>query len=400
MNSSPQDILRSVILAETGDKFVVQTPERSFHVGRPLFYILKLSQQGHSPASVREQLAAFGASGLSQEAIEKALTDTLAQITAPAAANPGQKYIQSRIRLLSETQLARLASPLRLLFTRYVFLALFLGCGYLTVRYGIDLLQNGLFQDKVGWTDGFVLVLASYVFLGLISFLHEIGHAAAALRYGIRPKEVGFGFYLIFPVLYTDVTRIWILKRTRRVLVNLSGIYVQLLINAGLIGISLSTDHATVQHVVHSFFLTNTFIALYSLNPYLRNDGYWIVSDLFDVPNLSRSAYELPRRAYQFVQRKGNLWPQGVTSPTQRRTLVIYTSIYWLLLLLLPLGLYRLTLDRYDRILSLIEQVPTLTGGAYYETVWTIVRLTLLYGLVIGLAARMMLITIRGYRTA
>ncbi len=400
MNSYPNDIIYSVMLAEIGDKFLVQAPERSFHVGRSLYYILKLAKERQSPVAIQAQLAVMGHGTFSIETIEKALNDAVAQMTALPASTPGQRYIHRRFKLLNEHGLSRLATPLRLLFNRYSFLLLLVGSGYLSFRYGADLFEQGLFQDKVSWADGLLLVLSGYLFLGFVSFTHELGHAAAALRYGIRPKEIGVGFYLVFPVLYTDLTRIWILNRLRRVVVNLSGIYIQLLINSILIGIDTITNSSTLHHILHSLYLANTFLVVYSLNPYLRNDGYWIVSDLFDIPNLSRHAFELPRRLISSVRQQGSLWPIGIRSGMQRRILAAYTALYWFMLALLPLGLYQLSMIRYAQITALFVQMPTLSGGAYYETIWTIIRLVGLYGLILYVSIRMAILTVKSYRTA
>ncbi len=52
-----------------------------------------------------------------------------------------------------------------------------------------------------------------YPIVFCILMIHEMGHAAAGRRFGIKPKEIGAGLYLIFPVLYTDVTEVWRLSK-------------------------------------------------------------------------------------------------------------------------------------------------------------------------------------------
>lgn len=59
-----------------------------------------------------------------------------------------------------------------------------------------------------------------YSILGLLVFMlgsslfHELGHASACKYYGIKHGGIGFGLYLNIPVLYTDVTEVWQLKRS------------------------------------------------------------------------------------------------------------------------------------------------------------------------------------------
>ena len=61
-----------------------------------------------------------------------------------------------------------------------------------------------LFNNKV---DVYTVV-GLFVFMLASSFFHELGHASACKYFGVRHGGVGFGLYLNFPVLYTDVTKV------------------------------------------------------------------------------------------------------------------------------------------------------------------------------------------------
>jgi putative peptide zinc metalloprotease protein len=106
--------------------------------------------------------------------------------------------------------------------------------------------------------------------------VHEVGHIAACRKFGIDHGEIGFGFYLIFPVVYADVTKIWTLDKHKRTIANLGGIYLELVYASILTAIYLYT--AEMVFLVASVFV---FIkALTELNPFIRYDGYWVLSDL------------------------------------------------------------------------------------------------------------------------
>ena len=62
-----------------------------------------------------------------------------------------------------------------------------------------------LFNNKVH----VYTVVGLFVFMLASSFFHELGHASACKYFGVRHGGVGFGLYLNFPVLYTDVTEVW-----------------------------------------------------------------------------------------------------------------------------------------------------------------------------------------------
>lgn len=80
-----------------------------------------------------------------------------------------------------------------------------------------------LFNNKVD----FYMVVGLLVFMLASSFFHELGHASACKYFGVRHGGIGFGLYLNFPVLYTDVTEVWKLNRAQRCVVNLAGVYFQ-----------------------------------------------------------------------------------------------------------------------------------------------------------------------------
>jgi putative peptide zinc metalloprotease protein len=94
------------------------------------------------------------------------------------------------------------------------------------------------------------------------------------------------GLYLLFPVFYANVSSAWRLERKARVVVDLGGMYFQLLLTIP----AWFLFHLTREPLWLLLFLELDAMILFSLNPFLRFDGYWLCSDLLGVPNLrSRS---------------------------------------------------------------------------------------------------------------
>lgn len=123
-----------------------------------------------------------------------------------------------------------------------------------------------------------------YIFLfGFLTCLfHELGHASSLRRYGKEAGNIGVGFFLFYPVFFCDVSEAWHIRKHERVVVNLGGIFFEFLIST----LFLITFHIT-EHTV--FILLSSIILLrtvLNLNPFLRRDGYWILSDLTNKPNL------------------------------------------------------------------------------------------------------------------
>ena len=119
--------------------------------------------------------------------------------------------------------------------------------------------------------------------LTLVSLLfHEFGHASACRYGGARPGVIGFGLYLIFPSLYTDVTDVYRLSRAARLRVDLGGVYFNAIFILVLGGAYAATGNPLFLAAV---FLDN-FQILQQLFPLVRMDGYFILGDLAGVPDL------------------------------------------------------------------------------------------------------------------
>src|SRR5919202_4768728 len=127
-----------------------------------------------------------------------------------------------------------------------------------------------------------VLLLAVLGLALVGTVLHECGHAAACRFGGARPGAMGVGFYLVWPAFYTDVTDAYRLDRRGRLRTDLGGIYFNGLFVLALAGAYFWAGFepllaaAALQHVQ----------ALQQLTPFVRLDGYYVLTDLAGVPDI------------------------------------------------------------------------------------------------------------------
>jgi putative peptide zinc metalloprotease protein len=119
----------------------------------------------------------------------------------------------------------------------------------------------------------------------VVALWHELGHAAASARYDSQPGDIGFGVYFIMPVFYSDVTRIWKLPRHQRVMVDLGGIYFQSFV---MLAIYLTGVFLHNQYITFAVLMISLRMA-FNLNPFIKMDGYWVLSDLIGIPNLQET---------------------------------------------------------------------------------------------------------------
>lgn len=202
-----------------------------------------------------------------------------------------ESYIKLRVELLSAQVAGLLARPLQSLFAPRVFYFL-LGAqaAALLVAYA-TLPVLPAYQGPDYWAA------APIIYSSLL--LHELGHVAACGKFGVRHGGIGFGFYAyVFPVVYADITGVWAATKPQRMIANLGGIYAQLLLAGVLAGAHLVTGSAPMLLAATGI----TVSALWQFNPFVRRDGYWMLSDLTNTPNLLARAAQVVR---QGVSRQG-----------------------------------------------------------------------------------------------
>ncbi len=129
-------------------------------------------------------------------------------------------------------------------------------------------------------TPTLMLALLGLTFASLL--WHELGHASACSYGGARPGRIGMGIYLIWPALYTDVTDSYRLRRGGRLRTDLGGIYFNGLFSLAAMGTFVATGYAPLLVLIAG----QQIIMLDQFTPWMRLDGYYIVSDLIGVSDL------------------------------------------------------------------------------------------------------------------
>ncbi len=111
---------------------------------------------------------------------------------------------------------------------------------------------------------------------------HECGHATGCRYGGARSGVIGVGLYLVWPSFFTNVTDSYRLSRAGRLRTDLGGLYFNLIFMLALAGIYAATSAEVLLLVIAVTHLE----MLEQLLPFVRFDGYFILSDLAGVPDL------------------------------------------------------------------------------------------------------------------
>lgn len=136
-----------------------------------------------------------------------------------------------------------------------------------------------------------LLLLFSLIPFGVLEvFLHELGHAFTAKAFGREVHTMGIGWYWLTPIAFVDTSDMWLSNRKARMIVNVSGIYVDLII-AGFVAICIwFTQSLYVQCVLWLCALYAYLRALKMLNPFQDSDGYYLLMDWLDKNRLRYKA--------------------------------------------------------------------------------------------------------------
>ncbi len=167
------------------------------------------------------------------------------------------------------------------------------------------------------------LLAITFFFLRAI---HELGHAAAVKAFGGRCTEIGMMIIaLVIPFPYCDASAAWRFPRVRdRVVVSAGGVLFETFIAAIAAIVWAYTPDASVRTVCFNIMLVSgVSTLLFNLNPLLRYDGYYILSDLTGTANL----YQRSRELWKFMFERHLFGVRGATPPAVRNA-----GEFWLML--------------------------------------------------------------------
>ncbi len=196
-----------------------------------------------------------------------------------------------RIPLVSAERLRPVVQPLTVLFRPYLGVVLLLAILIVHLEmYGTALSRGSLSLSGGQTGQAYLLVL-------LTICMHELGHATACRRFDCEHGEVGFCLYLTLPALYVDLSACWRLTRRQRALIDVGGVYFQLISTLPLFLLFEVTKKPSYAAAVYTIDL----MVLLAMNPLGKFDGYWLLVDASGLANLQRRALVLLKECLAFV---------------------------------------------------------------------------------------------------
>ncbi len=223
----------------------------------------------------------------------------------------------------------------------------------------------GLFLVSRRW-DEFTHTFSAYtspggllgmgIALSLAKVLHELGHALTAYRHGCRVPTMGVAFLVLWPVLYTDTNEAWKLsRRQQRLQIAAAGMLAELALAAAA---TLAWNFLPDGPLRAGAFLlaTSSWVITLGINasPFMRFDGYFLLVDALNLPNLHERAFAqgrwwLREALYGFGDAPPEAFP-----PARQRFLIAFAFTTWLYRLVLFFGIALLVYHLFFKALGLL----------------------------------------------
>ncbi len=160
------------------------------------------------------------------------------------------------------------------------------------------------------------------VALGLAKVLHEIGHGLTCKHFGGECHEIGLMLLVFTPCLYCDTSDSWILpNKWHRAAIGAAGMYVEIVLASICTFLWWYSEPGFVHYTcLNIIFVCSVSTLIFNTNPLLRYDGYYILSDVLEIPNLRQKS----RDALLGLLRRlclGLPWKKELAVPLRQRGL-------------------------------------------------------------------------------
>ncbi|NUQ60839.1 MAG: hemolysin D [Pirellulales bacterium] len=148
------------------------------------------------------------------------------------------------------------------------------------------------------------------IVLGLTKVLHEFGHGLSCKHFGGECHEMGVMILVLTPCLYCNVSDSWMLpSKWQRAFIGAAGMYVEIVLASIATYVWWFTQPGLLNNLaLNTMFISSVSTVLFNANPLLRYDGYYILADLTEIPNLRQKATTI-------LSRKMGEWFLGLEQP-------------------------------------------------------------------------------------
>ena len=144
---------------------------------------------------------------------------------------------------------------------------------------------------------------SNWMTLGLVvagtKLVHEFGHAYTFKRFGGEVHEIGVMIFFFMPTMYCNTSDSWLLRdKWQRIAVGAGGIYMEIFMFSVATFVWWFSTGALQSFAINTMFICSLSTVLINCNPLLKYDGYFMLTDLIEMPNLAKHGSEQVRRKF------------------------------------------------------------------------------------------------------
>ncbi|QJW96467.1 site-2 protease family protein [Frigoriglobus tundricola] len=184
------------------------------------------------------------------------------------------------------------------------------------------------YQEFFTWNS----VLYMWLSLGVVKIIHEFGHGLSCKAFGGECHEMGVLLMCLSPALYANVTDAWTLAdKWKRIIISFAGIYVELVIASLATFVWWYTGkYPTVNNIALCIMvLCSVSTVMFNANPLMRFDGYYMLADWLEVPNLREKANRFLNNLFLSKALGIEVPPEPYMAPGRKWLFVIYAVASW-----------------------------------------------------------------------
>ncbi|MBN2243528.1 MAG: efflux RND transporter periplasmic adaptor subunit [Acidobacteria bacterium] len=189
---------------------------------------------------------------------------------------------------------------------------------------------KSLFHSLAGLFSLYSLPLILVVAFAIVT-VHEFAHGITLKHFGGKVEEMGIMLLYFIPAFYCNTSDAWMLKKREKILVALAGGYIQIFLWAvATIFWRLAAPETLISRICIISIVFNGILVFFNFNPLIRLDGYYMLSDFIEIPNLRT-------KAFSYLKHKLVAWLTGSENARkvdsgheERRILLLYGTASFL----------------------------------------------------------------------
>ncbi|MFM8274991.1 MAG: site-2 protease family protein [Gemmata sp.] len=199
---------------------------------------------------------------------------------------------------------------------------------HVTLHFNTFRAKLPAYQEFFTWNS----VLYMWISLGVVKIVHEFGHGLSCKAFGGECQEMGVLLMCLSPALYANVTDAWTLAdKWKRIIISFAGIYVELVIASIATFVWWYTPaYPTANNIALCIMvLCSVSTVMFNANPLMRFDGYYILADWLEVPNLREKANRFLNNLFLSKCLGVETPPEAYMAPGRKWLFVLYAVASW-----------------------------------------------------------------------